>query len=502
MSSTSAWTGRPAASPYGGERSARTRFAPEDFVTLLWRERRLMLAIFFAISLVGIAFALTMKPTYTANSSVLVRLGQEYVYEPRVGDAGRGVAPESDRVIQSEAEILGSDALRLRTLETVGYPRVFPKKADAWAKASPAARRQMLAEGVAGMAKAVKVGTGPQTSVIRVSYEHDDPVVSALVLNTLIQEYLVYRKQVLLDGAGPVTFAQQQTFQNKLSAADTALQSFLAEHGIGDFESQKTSLNTLQTSLTDESFRVQARLQEVQGRLGELARQATAVPAEIGLYRDNSAATNDKLLQLKLDREDLLSRYKPDAQPVRDVNQKIAQLEKMIADGRGTSVGASRTGPNPVFQTMQTERIQLSAEAASLRERAAALSGQIAQVTSQRLGLSALEPRYQDLLRERDVLAANVKDLTTKVEADAAAKAIAQASNDNIRVVEKAVVPVKGKSLRKAVAILAVLFAGFTALCAGLLKVLLTPGVPTPSAAERTFELPVLATAGLKTARA
>ncbi len=42
-----------------------------------------MLVVFLAIFVLGLAFATTLKKTYTAQSSLLVRLGQEYVYEPR-----------------------------------------------------------------------------------------------------------------------------------------------------------------------------------------------------------------------------------------------------------------------------------------------------------------------------------------------------------------------------------------------------------------------------------
>lgn len=499
MSFQGAWTARPAPPAFGGgDWSSRTRYAPADFATLLWRQRKLMIAVFLGISLVGVAFALTLKPAYTANSSVLVRLGQEYVYEPRVGEAGKGLPPEGDRVMQAEAEILGSDVLRQRVIERLGYARVFPKRAGAWTRADAAKKQAMMATGVAALYKSLAVSTGPATSIIRVSMQHDDAATAALILNTLLEEYQIYRKQVLLGGAGPVTFRERQAFEDRLTEADGALQGFLSENGIGDFEAQKQSLNTLQSSLTDESYRVRARLQEVQGRAAELQRQAAAVPRDAVLYRDSAATSADKLLQLKLDREDLLSRYKPGSQPVQDVNRQIAQLEKMIADGRGASQGPSRTGINPVYQTMQTEQIQLSAEAASLRERAAALTAQMSEVTAERLKLASLEPQFSELLRERDILASNVRDLSTKVEADATSRALAQGSDDNIRVIEKATAPVKGKSLRKPVAILAVLFGGFTALCIGLLRVFLTPGVPTPSAAARTFDLPVLATAGYK----
>jgi hypothetical protein len=48
--------------------------------------------------------------------------------------------------------------------------------------------------------------------------------------------------------------------------------------------------------------------------------------------------------------------------------------------------------------------------------------------------------------------------------------------------------------------VLAFLFAAFTAACAGLVRMLLRPGLQTPASASRTLGLPVLATAQYKRA--
>ena len=56
----------------------------------------------------------------------------------------------------------------------------------------------------------------------------------------------------------------------------------------------------------------------------------------------------------------------------------------------------------------------------------------------------------------------------------------------------------QGKSLRKPIFVLAFLFAGFTALCVGLVRMFLRPGLRTSSQAGLTLDLPVLATAGVK----
>ena len=99
---------------------------------------------------------------------------------------------------------------------------------------------------------------------------------------------------------------------------------------------------------------------------------------------------------------------------------------------------------------------------------------------------------------DRDVLQASVRDFSVKEEQSRAAQEIAAKSNDNIRIVQRAIPPTKGKSLRKPVVMLAFLFAGFSALCAGLLRMFLRPGLPTAQAAARTLDLPVLGAAGLK----
>ena len=92
-----------------------------------------MLAVFIGLAALAVAFALTLKTIYPAHSSVLVKLGQEYVYQPRSGDAGRGAVPDNDQLVQSEAEIMGSDAVKMRVVNRLGVARLAPSEAKAYA---------------------------------------------------------------------------------------------------------------------------------------------------------------------------------------------------------------------------------------------------------------------------------------------------------------------------------------------------------------------------------
>jgi len=475
----------------------RPRYDPGDFVALLWRERFLMLGVFVVVLALGLAFSFSLKTLYAAQSSLLVRLSQEYVYEPNAGDAARGAVPEPDQVLQSEVEILSSAQVKERVIDHIGLARIFPALGKGYDQATPDERREKIGKAVTAMEKSLKVASTPGAPIVRLSYEHPDPQMAALVLNTLLDEYLIYRRSILLDPTAPLE-EQRKAFQARLAEADEAYESFLGSNNIGDFESEKTSLAQLQASLQQQKYAADTQLQDREGRLAALNAQSSQLPAEIGLYRDIDHTAQDKLSQLKVQREDLLARYKPDSQPVHDLDVQIAQLEHGIGNGSVQGEGSRRVGVNPVLQTVQSDTIQLTAEVAALKSSSDTLADQIQQVTERQLRLGQLEPRYDDLARDRDVLSNNVRDFTVKEQETQAADAIARQSNDNIAVVERAVTPTQGKSLKRPVAILSLVLAAFTALCAGLARGLARPGFATSASAGRTLELPVLATATLK----
>lgn len=502
MTSQGVFPARPAPRPSEardyGEWSPRARYALSDVPVLLWRERWLMLATFLGLAAIGVAFAFTLKTTYAAHSSVLVRLGQEYVYEPRIGDAGRGAVPDTDQMVQSETEIMSSDALKARVVRRLGVARIDPKSARAYAAAGFDKREQIIAGIADGVGRSLKIDTSPAVPVIRLTYQGTDPQTAALILNTYLEEYLLYRRSILLTPTAGALDDQRRSFEQRLAEADAAYQNFLANNQIGDFDSEKTSLSQLSAQIEAQQYATDSSLKEKAGRLAAIDQELAGLAPEIGLYHDSDPTAAAKLADLKVQREGLLSRYKPDAQPVKDMDAQIQRLEDGIAAGRTQTRGPERTGVNPVYQTFQTEKLQLGAEIAALRQTAATLADQMTQLTARRLRLAQLEPQFQSLNIDRDVLQTNVKDFAAKAQESEASQQIAAATNDNIRIVERAIPPTEGKSLRKPVLVLALAFAGFTALCVGLLRMFLRPGLPTPATAGRTLDLPVLGAAPLK----
>ncbi|WP_368933594.1 GumC family protein [Brevundimonas naejangsanensis] len=475
--------------------ATRPRYGVMDVVALLFRELLLMIIIFAVIFGVGAAVVMTMKKSYTAGASLFVGVGQEYVYQPRVGLGERAMPPSAAEVAQSEAAILNSLEVKRRVVRALGVESF--QSPDAPPPADPARRE---ATAVRAVATGLDVEVTPLSPVIGLSYKSDDPAKSARVLNTVIDQYLTYRREVFQDRATAAIRTQRQTFEDELGDADRAYEDFLRTNNIGDFATARATVASTYQSIFTERMGVQAQLQQASQRLSTLVSQLSRTPSEVALYKDLNVSAQDLILQLRTERESLLARYQADAQPVREIDAKIAQLQTYV--GTGTAVGAKevRTGPNPIWVELETTRINAQAERDALSARLAVLDRQLTDLRARQARLTELESRNSTLAGNREVLTASIREFQQRETQSRADNELVKAGADNVTVIERAQPPSKGKSLKAPLMIAVFLFAGFTALCVGLLRVLLRPGFAMPATLSRTLNAPVLAVAPAKSA--
>lgn len=471
--------------------TTRPRYGVLDVVGMLFRELLLMIVIFLVIFAIGAFAAFGLKKSYTATGAVFAGVGQEYVYQPRVGTAERGgQAPQGAEVANSEAAIIGSSAVRERVVLALGAPGVLGKatKGDV-DKANAAARKSIGAS--------LGVLTAPGSSVVRLTYKADDPERAARILNTVIEQYLAYRREVFQDKT-PAIATQRMAFEDDLASADQAYESFLRTNDIGDFTAAKTTLAaTYQTVFTDR-MSTQSQLNQTSQRLNTLMSQQASTPPEIALQQDLNISAQDQILQLRTEREQLLSRYTPDAQPVRDIEARIVQLQAYVSSGTAVGPKEVRTGPNPIWTELETTRINTRAERDSLAARLSALDRQLNDIRARQARLTALESENSTLAGNREVLTANIREFQQRESQSRADNALVAAGADNVTVLERAQPPTTAKSLKIPALAAVFLFAGFTALCVGLLRVFTRKGFTTPASVERTLDMPVLAVAPAK----
>ncbi|MCA8903165.1 MAG: hypothetical protein KDA53_18155 [Hyphomonas sp.] len=498
MSMTEDWSREPGRRETPRQRTpVHPRLGLADVLLQLWRAMGLMLLVFLPIFLAGMMLAFSMKKEFTARTRVLVSLGDEYVFRPSVGpESQQPLSPGMDSLIQSELEMLRSPVVAREALKRFDLNRVFPKLRAACGQEFGArlsgdqfeeACNQLA---VRAFHKKFGAGAAPQIPVISATYTHEDPAVAAEVLNAVVGAYFTYRSTVFADGNSSGLAEQRGRFEGELKAADEALKAFLLDNGIGNFDAERDTVRQLYQFASSDLRAVEARIHLVDGQLAASRRQIRTIPAELDLYVDDTS--QQTLMDLRLEREDKLSRYTEDSRVIREIDKRIAQAEAYLAE-RGGAQGTVRRGPNPLFQQVETSIKTLEAEAASLQSQHSELVRQVADFEARQQRLSELEPGYQELVRTRDVLDRNVTTLAEReIEARARSQLVEKSFN-NIRILEPAVAPVKGTSLKLPVAVLALLVAGFSALMAGLARALTRTRFSTGRSLERTLGIPVVA---------
>ncbi len=477
---------------------AAAHLAPADIAALLKREVVLMAAVFCVLLGLGVAAALSMPSTYTANASLLMQLNKDYVYDPLAGDKAAGAIATIDQVVQSEVEILNSQELKKRVIHKVGYKIVLPKAPKYWNPKTPKDIEAADAAAVKVLAAGLGTASAPLSNVVKLSFKHDNAMSAALILNTLVDEYQAYRLEVYSDAVGPLLQKQKDAFDQKLADVDNQYRDFLAANGVGDFDTARATYTKIYDQVTADLFTTRSQMATDRAKLAELNKSLTGLSPEMSVERNLDLSIPTRILALKQQRQEMLARYLPDAQPIKDLDAQIASLQSLMTSGGGIGEKDHKLGANPIYQTQVTAKMAIEAELASLSGREAQLQAQADEITRRLQNLLGIEPTNNALAAERDALQANIKTFARRIQENEAQQDMTRRAEDAVRVVEKASLPDKPKSLKRVVLIMAFLFSAFTALCAGLLRVYTRKGFASADMAGKALDLPVLAQAPVK----
>ena len=468
----------------------RPQLSVADVAVYVWRSKFVIIGVAIPFLALAIGAAYTMMPAkYEASSRLQVTAGVERVFEPIVGSLQQSAVLDQQEITESEVELLYSPVIFDRVIRKLGLEVIDPKAQEAIDKA-PASRRPLLYErAVEDLQKSFGAGAAPKNPVIRTSFKHADPQVAADVLNTIIDTYLEYRADIFTSNDKSVLTSQRESLSNDLADADAALERFLVDNKVGDFDTEKTSVASIYSSVTDELFKVQAQKSEVEGRLAALTAQLSLTEPTIDLYVETNY--QQQLLDLRIERESLLSTYLPGTPQIDAIDRRISNLENLISN-QGAGMGLIRRGPNEVFQKLDQSRAELEAEANALKTRFEELRRQKTQVERRQLELIRLEPSYQELLRDRSILENQLRSLTVREGEERLKREVTQADFENIQILEPARPPSRPQSKRKLVAIAGLAFGLFTGLIVALLMAFSKSTMPTAASISRTTGLPVL----------
>ncbi|RMD66781.1 MAG: hypothetical protein D6824_00170 [Planctomycetota bacterium] len=363
------------------------------------RRRKLVVGLTLLATVLG-AYAALLYVTekYEAEARLLVTLGRENAEAPLTVERGgvytTGVQKEE---INSYIQLLTSRDLIEQTVDTMGVdrfrfepepPRTFFQRVKAVLKGlARAAKKQLnallvrldLREELSERDKAVelvkrslKVSREGESNVIRIALRLPSAELARDTVQTLIDLYLDRHVKLRRADAVLPVFDQavhdyreeieqlqrkREQTQQRYHLSDVAVQRARLLDRLHDLERQIDANGARRASLEQRQAALQRKLAvlDAQAKAQEVVEPNPALPL-----------IKERLVELRVKRAELASKYEPTAPPVARVDEEIASIEALLKQEPATQQGPVTFERNPLRQSFEEELARNDVELASL----------------------------------------------------------------------------------------------------------------------------------------
>ena len=428
-------------------------------------------------------FTKDFKRTYTGEARILVQLGDEYVYQPVTGQGTQaaGLQLTADTIALNEVGIIKNPVIMKQVLgEMLSGPyasRFDPEGIEELKKAGNNTRdiQSARSELLLTMDKAFYVAPRPKSSIIDLAYKHEDPEIAVATLKALLLAYEDYRREIFVEGTVDIISERRRETEKQLGSNERSIARFLGNNGISDFDSEQEGVRERTEELRASLNTLRADISETEKALLTVENQLRGLPVEIDLYVDDRAS--QRIAQAELELKQLLAKYLPGSDPVRQKQTELNELKSLQTTNGGRAAGGRRVGPNPVYQELLTRRNTLQSTADSYREKEFTLQRQLDSADNKVRKLTNLSPQYQSLLREQETLDERLTTYNSREQEALINQQLAAANSENVKIISRPEFAVKGRNMRMIMFALATVAWGFTLFMIALLKVFLDPAL-------------------------
>jgi uncharacterized protein involved in exopolysaccharide biosynthesis len=468
-----------------------------DLLAVVFRQRRPALVCFILIFLAVVLYGL-IAPPYQSEMKVLVRRGR---VDPVVTSTPSQAEFEREGVteeeLNSEVELLHDDEILRTVVRHAGL--ISEGQSWFWSLLGDNEDRQ-LARAVRRIDKRLTVEAVKKATLITVSYKSSDPAQAAKVLHSLAGAYLERHEQ-LHRPSGEFKFFDQQVVQSRsgLEEAQLQLMKFGADQGVTSAALERDMTLQKLNQADADARQTQVLIAATTERAQALEKKLTSLPERITtLMRDSDnpqlmEKMKARLLELQLNRTQLLGKYEPAYRPVQELDQEIAETKASIAAEDESPIRERTSDQDPDHEWAKAELLKTQVELNELGAHAAAeniLLGHYRETASQ-LGDRAIE--QERLLH--DVKAAEEKYLLylNKREEARIGDALDQGGILNVTIAEQPTVPALPQMSALGFGFLGLLGAGTMSITLAFVTDYLNPGFRTPDEIVAYLGSPVLA---------
>jgi uncharacterized protein involved in exopolysaccharide biosynthesis len=447
-----------------------------DFFYVLFRHKWKTVAFFLIVLTATTAGAFLATEIYRSDAKLMVRIGRESVTLDPTASTGQviPIGPSRDSEINSEIEILKSRELAYKVVDAVGPKALLGSlKSKSGSETSDPGQNvlqkfrnlfQSVQKRVSTLLSNLRVSKPltdqemaiikftknftverqKDTSILLLSYEAPDPMLSRNILSKLIGFFLEKHIQAHRN-VGSYEFFSKQSDQirGQMAQKEEELKRLKSASGVASLDEQRRILMSRVGSLQEESEKTQsamaisrAKIQALRGRLKGMS--PTLVTQETrGTSNAGADLMRARLYELQLKEQELLSKYTPTSTPVQEVRRQIEQAKALLAKEEPTRTTVTM-GINTAYQELNLDLIKENANLSSLEAKAKVIKTQLNSAHAELTALSNTEVKMVNLQRDLSLLDAKYRKYTENLEQSRIDQALENKKITNISVIQEA----------------------------------------------------------------
>ncbi|MBN3878830.1 MULTISPECIES: polysaccharide biosynthesis tyrosine autokinase [unclassified Nostoc] len=410
----------------------------------VFQRRWLPLVGIFAISVsLGCLYAFSLKPSYKAEGSLMIKTNRSSSLTGLPDDIGRLEALNvNDNPLETQVRVIGSNPVIEKTINSLNL-----KDSQGKLLSIPDLAKQLKIEGIKG------------TDVVQLSYKGSDPELAAKIVNEVIDSYIdlnIKANQNEARTAKQVLVTEVPKAEEVVRRAESKLRLFKETNKVVVLEQEAAAAVDTISKLGNQISQALAQLDDVKGRLEQLSSEAQVDSRQGVIESELSQAPGvQKVLAQLQETESQLAlertRFSPEHPTITNLEEKVLALKNLLKERTGQVAGGAQItqGSLQVGQLRQSliaDITRAQAERVGLERQIATLKQQQNAYIKRANNLPRLEQSQRELERKLQAAQTTYETLLKKrQEID-----IAQNQKiPNARVISYALTPDKAEGPRK-----------------------------------------------------
>ena len=402
------------------------------------------IGIFGVVVTAASMYAFSLKPTYEAEGSVLVKADRTSTLTGLGENAGKLEAlTREGNPLETQAKIVKSVPILQETIKTLKLQDTEGKPLE-----------------IDVLEKALKVKAAPGTDVLEISYSDNNPQLAANIVNKVIDIYIttnVKDNQTETISARKFIVKQLPESERSVRQAEFNLRKFKEKNNVLVLQQEATNAVNTISKLEEEITEAQSQLVQVSAKVQKLRTQAKANSEQAVEYADLSEVkgTQEVLTQLQQAEAQLQverTRFNPGHPSVINLEEKITALKGLLSERTAQVANSSQGIPAGNLQ-MGELRQKLLGELVENENEGIALETKIANLSQAKSGYqqrASTLPKLEQIQREYErKLKASQTTYETLLTRLQEAEVSQYQKVGNARTISRALVPTKPNGPKK-----------------------------------------------------